>query len=375
MPPPPGLTYPDFIANGDAAFAAQDWAGAALSYRYALAVNDNDPALWLKLATTSLAKADASAEAGNSSEAYDNGSTGTYAALMAFLQTEDLNERAASLGALAHGLERREMWREAIATYRASIALVDSDVLQARLDTAVAEHGFRVVSNNVDSESATPRICAVFSYPLPIGTTDLSSYVTVTGNPQVAVEAEQSQLCITGVEHGKRYNLKIRAGLTSADGEVLQSDVELNVYVPDRTPFVAFANNAYVMPAGLGGGLPITSVNAKSADVVIYRIGDRSIATAVRNGIFANDLSNYSAEDIANQYGEKTFEGVVDLATGEPNAMVTTAVPVTDALETLQPGAYVVTAKVTAGKEDYWANLATQWFIVTDPRPHYGFGR
>src|SRR5690606_6106279 len=161
--------------------------------------------------------------------------------------------------------------------------------------------------------------CAVFSYPLPPPTTDLSSYVTVAGNAQIAVESEQSQLCVSGVEHGKRYALTIRAGLPSADGEVLPANVELNVYVPDRTPFVAFANTAYVMPAGLGGGLPITSVNATSADVAIYRIGDRSIAAAVRNGIFQNDLSGYSAEDIAFQYGDKTFEGTVDLATGEPN--------------------------------------------------------
>ncbi len=70
---------------------------------------------------------------------------------------------------------------------------------------------------------------------------------------------------------GRRYNIKLRAGLPSANGEELRADVELNLYVPDRAPFVGFANNAYVMPAGLGGGLPITSVNAKTADVVIYR--------------------------------------------------------------------------------------------------------
>ena len=228
-------------------------------------------------------------------------------------------------------------------------------------------HGFRVVSNNVDSESASPRICVVFAYPLPPPTTDLSSYITVSGNNQIAVETDSSQLCITGIEHGTRYNVKVRAGLPSADGDVLKADVELNVYVPDRTPFVAFANNAYVMPAGLGGGLPITSVNADSADVMIYRIGDRSIATAIRNGIFANDLYNYSAQDIADQHGEITFEGKVDLADGQANEMVTTAIPVTDAIGQLQPGAYVVTAKVTSTKQaDYWSNLATQWFIVTD---------
>ncbi|MEO7222611.1 MAG: alpha-2-macroglobulin, partial [Devosia sp.] len=315
----------------------------------------------------SLAAADYALENNNSSEAYDNGYTATNAAVMGLIQSESLKDRATGLGALAHSLETRQMWRESIAAYRASIALVDDEQLQARLDSAIELHGFRVVSNSVDSESASPRICVVFAYPLPPPTTDLSSYINVEGNNQIAVETDSSQLCITGIQHGSRYNVKVRAGLPSADGDVLKADVELNVYVPDRTPFVAFANNAYVMPAGLGGGLPITSVNAESADVMIYRIGDRSIATAIRNGIFASDLYSYSAQDIADQYGEITFEGKVDLADGQPNEMVTTAIPVTEAIGQLQPGAYVVTAKVTSTKQgDYWANLATQWFIVTD---------
>ncbi len=365
--PPKDLTYTDVITAGDEALARDDFASAAVSYRYALALNQNDPAVWYKLATTSLARADSASAAGNSSEAYDNGAEATYSALLGFLVSEDLADRANGLGALAHGLEYRQMWRESIASYRASLALVDNEQLQARLDDTVAQHGFRVVSNEVDSESATPRLCVVFSDPLPPGNTDLSSYISVASNPQIAVETEQNQICVTGVEHGKRYNVTVRSGLPSQDGEMLRADVELNIYVPDRTPFVAFANNAYVMPSGLGGGLPITSVNADAADVMIYRIGDRSIATAVRNGIFANDLSNYGAEDIASQYGELVWEGTADLGKGQPNAMVTTAIPVNDAITEMLPGAYVVTAKVNGKKgDDYWYNLATQWFIVTD---------
>ncbi len=48
------------------------------------------------------------------------------------------------------------MWRESIATYRASIALVDDEQLQARLDKAIELHGFRVVDNTVDSEIGDP---------------------------------------------------------------------------------------------------------------------------------------------------------------------------------------------------------------------------
>jgi len=363
-PPPPGIAYADLVAAGDGSMAQSNPAAAMVSYRQALAIVDNDPALWLKLATATLARADAELQAGNN--AYELGSTATYAALNAFLQSEEAGERATALSALAHGLERREMWRESIATYRQSLALIDNLEIQARLDKLVAEHGFRVTSHQVDAEAATPRICAVFSEPLPPASTDLSGYIVVENAPQIAVETEQSQICIEGVEHGRRYQVRLRAGLPSAAGESLRSDVELDVYVPDRSPFVGFANTAYVMPAGLGGGLPMTSVNAGTADVVIYRIGDRSIATAVRNGVFKRTLDGYSAEDIANQSGEKIWEGQVDLAQGAPNAMTTTAIPVSEVLGDIQPGAYVVTAKVAGLQQDYWREMATQWFIVTD---------
>ena len=364
--PPKTLTYSDLVTAGDDAAAQPNPAGAAASYRQALAINHNDPALWLKLANQMLAQSDDQFTQNNSSDQYDLAATASFAAIEGFLISEDQAQRASLLGALGHALERREMWRESIATYRASVALVDDADLSKRLDDVVAQHGFRVASNNVDAEGAEPRICVVFSDPLPSAGTDLSGYIVVDGAPNIAVETQDTQVCITGVEHGKRYHLKVRAGLPSADKEMLRSDVELDVYVPDRSPFVGFANNAYVLPAGLGGGLPITSVNAKTAEVVIYRIGDRAIAQAVRNGVFKGTLTGYSAEDVANQYGQKEWEGEVDLAPGAQNAMVTTAIPINDALPKIEPGAYAITAKVKDSKQDYWADLATQWFIVTD---------
>jgi len=364
--PPKNLTYDDLVKAGDDAVATGNTAAANASYRQALALNRNDLQLWLKLADVQIERADADLANNNSSSAYDFAQNASYSAVNAYLLADSVADRAKSLARLAAGLERRQMWRESIATYRSSIALVDDAGLQGRLDQVVAEHGFRITSNETDSEAADPRICVVFSDPLPPGDTDLSAYVVVDDAPQVAVETEASQICITGVKHGLRYHIRVRSGLPSADGEQLRADADLNVYIPDRTPFVGFANNAYVMPAGLGGGLPITSVNATSADIAIYRIGDRNIATAVRQGIFQGNLDGYSAEDVADRYGQKEFEGTVDLSKGQSNDLSVTAIPVKETLGALQPGAYVITAKVTGGKAEYWQEMATQWFIVTD---------
>ena len=48
-PPPPGTTYEALVAAGDAAEAATNPDGALLSYKQALAILPNDPALWMKV--------------------------------------------------------------------------------------------------------------------------------------------------------------------------------------------------------------------------------------------------------------------------------------------------------------------------------------
>jgi len=365
--PPDGSTYAGLVAAADAAIAKGDQDTAMVSYRQALATNPNDPAVWLKLSKAAASKADAQLKQSADNDVSDEADAATNAAMEAFLKSESVAERGDGLTALAHALELKQQWRESILTYRAALALVPDTAVAQHLDAVVAQHGFRVTSNSVDAEAASPRICVVFSDPLPDPNTDLSGYVVVDNAPQAAVEQTQSQICITGIDHGQRYHIKLRAGLPSQDGEKLRNDVDLNLYVPDRKPFVGFANNAYVLPAGLGGGLPITSVNAKTADVVVYRIGDRAMAETVRNGIFQNTLDKSSAEDVADQYGQKSWEGQVDLAQGALNAQSTTAIPIADVLPNLQPGAYVITAKVAGiPSDDYWSSVATQWFIVTD---------
>lgn len=364
--PAPKAVYADLVAQGDEASAQENPAGAITAYRQALAINPNDGKVWQALAVVALSRAAEVAGLSSGDNSSELGGVATSSALNAFLRSTDAGDRADALAALGGGLEYRSSWREAIATYRLSLKLQSDSDRQAHLDKVVAEHGFRITDHVIDVDTATPRICVVFSDPLPRGNTDLSAYVVVPNAPQVAVETEDSQLCIEGVEYGNRYNIRVRAGLPSADGEKLVKDVALNVYVPDRAPFVGFANNAYVMPAGLGGGLPIISINAEIADVMIYKIGDRAIAAAVRDGIFGGSLTEYSAEDVAGKFGEEVWKGEVDLAKGKPNAMVTTAIPVADALKGLAAGAYVVTAKIKGTDTDYWDDMATQWFIVTD---------
>jgi uncharacterized protein YfaS (alpha-2-macroglobulin family) len=364
--PPPKVTYASLVASAEEAVAAGNNAAAIVAYRQALAINANDHAVWQALAQVALTQAELVAGRSQDDNSADLARVATSAAMNAFLRASAPQDRADALAALANGMEYRQMWREVIATYRLSLKLAPNAAVDAHLDDVVAQNGFRVVSHEVDAEAAAPRVCAVFSAPLPYASTDLSAFVVVADTPQASIEPEQEQICVGGLQHGERYAIRLRAGLPSVDGEELLKDVVLDVYVPDRPPFVGFANNAYVMPAGLGGGLPITSVNADVAEVMIYRVGDRSIATAVRDGIFQGSLTEYDAEDIADRVGEQVWAGEVDLARGKPNELTTTAIPVAETLGQMQAGAYVITAKIKDEYTEYWDSVATQWFIVTD---------
>ena len=112
------LTYADLVAGRRRRRGqARTRRRRGLSYRQALALNHNDPAVWLKLANVMLTQADAVHRSRIRRDMYDLGATASYAALNGFLQIQDSDQagRAGALGALAHALERREMWRESIA--------------------------------------------------------------------------------------------------------------------------------------------------------------------------------------------------------------------------------------------------------------------
>jgi uncharacterized protein YfaS (alpha-2-macroglobulin family) len=355
--------YASLRAAGGVAYRAKQVNDAAVDFGQALAIANEDVAAWLDYAHASalrLPDLDADKEQAKVDA--------TAASINAYLRADSIADRAEALSLLGDALATREIWLSAIRAYRASLAIKSDPDVRATYDKVTAEHGFRVVAQDVEADSASPQICVKFSDELPVTRADLADFVTVDGSDGLAIEPQQQQICINGVKHGVRYTVRLRGELPAADGETLGHPVQLSLYVRDRAPWVGFAGNAYVLPAGPGAAIPLTSVNTDKANATIYRIGDRGIAQAVRSGNFLSQLSTYSADDIANTSGEKIWEGTVSIHS-ELNQTETTAIPISAALPTMKPGAYVITAKAANAPDsgdEYSSALATQWFIVSD---------
>lgn len=358
--PDAGSTSAQMLAAGSVTLAqGKDPRRASREFVAAILLDEKNASAWLGLAQALLA---ITPDPQRSSERYQLPINASGAAYLAYQRATTNSVRALALSVLAETLSRRSNWRPAIDALKASLELEDNGEVRARYEALRAEHGFRIINYDVESDVRHPRLCITFSELLKKGV-DFAKFVAVGGQDPQGVSAEGSQLCVDGFEHGKRYEVAVRAGLPSDSGEALLKASEMAIYVRDRTPMVRFTGRAYVLPSRGQQGIPLVSINADKIAVEILRIGDRALTSAVLNGDLSRQLSDYEIEQLANTTGARVYKGTMDVAS-RLNEDVTTAAPVGDAVKTMQPGVYALIARPTgrAGNSD----PATQWFIVSD---------
>ena len=332
---------------------------AVTRYSAAIVLMPDDGELWLGLARAFMAAEPASGD--ETAEFQRNASSAAY---NAYLLQRTADTRAEALSVLARTLDRREMFRPALQAYEASLGFANDAGIRAAYDDLKARKGFRVVDHSIDADVAAPRVCAQFSEELVKSGVDYAPFVTLDGATPKAVEADDKQICVEGLQHGQHYRVTFRAGLPAAIGEVLAAPVTLSVYVQDRARSIRFTGDSFVLPAHARRGIPLVSVNTEAADLKLYRIGDRSLAQLLSGYQFLSQLDTYDLDTVSNQMGEPVWQGQLAIDT-ELNKEVTTSFPVDEALPERKPGVYVLTAKPTDDRSND-DTLATQWFVVSD---------
>jgi uncharacterized protein YfaS (alpha-2-macroglobulin family) len=344
----------------DAAVEQGNNRNAAQVVEQLLALKPNDQANWQKLADFLLV-----AEPFNSQDGYELPYKALGASVRAYQLSTQTDEKASALNDIAQSLAKREDWRPALNAYRASLELVENDDIRQAYEELRKTHGFRITDYTVESDAPQPRLCFQFSDPLANSVSDFAPYFTQDPGPVSAVTVDGTKLCIEGLKHGARYKVTVRQGLPSSVDENLLKDAEYEIYVRDRSPSVQFVGKSYVLPRAGQNGIPLVSVNTSKAKLELYRIGDRSLLSAVTGSPFLGTLYDFQAAEIARSKGEKVWTGTMDLVS-KPNEDVTTAFPVDEALGQIKPGLYVMTAQPADMAMGEDSQLATQWFVVSD---------
>ncbi|KRB61192.1 hypothetical protein ASE04_22775 [Rhizobium sp. Root708] len=352
-------TADSLIANARIDLTAGNVTDALKSFRSALALTPESADLWLETARAgdSFVKTDAN----NGSDIYGQA---VLAAINGYDLTRTTTNRADALAVLAAALEKSGNYRGALNAYKASLALVSSKEVQAAFLQLKATQGFRVTDHTVDADSAAPRVCVTFSEAL-VKTADYAPFVTLDGAAPKAMEAKDRQICIEGLTHGQNYKIGFRTGLPSSVDEVLEAPVSLNVYVKDRSASLRFTGDNFVLPSTARRGIPLVSVNLTSANLKLYRIGDRAIAPLLTSSQFLTQLDGYSAQRIEDESGELVWQGSIDIA-NDLNKDIVTSFPVDEALPERKAGVYVLTATQPNAPDQEWNSQATQWFVVSD---------
>ena len=287
-----------------------------------------------------------------------------FAAVNAYLRADGKPLQHSILAQMGLALESIDRGRDTVQALRLAQSLQPRDDTAAALDRVMGMYGFRVVDNDVQADSARPRICVNFSEDLVKSGVDYASFVQLPA-PDLTVSFDGwRQLCVEGVQHGSRQTVTFREGLPAADGQELAKSVDITAYVRDRNPGVRFPGRGYVLPRSDTVALPVETVNTDKLNLTLYRVTDRNILRSVQSGYFAQPMMEYQEGEFSVQIGTEIWSGAATVPQ-EINKDLTTRLPLTEALAGQPAGVYALRA-VVPGVDPYVVPAGWQWFVVSD---------
>jgi len=331
------------------------------AYRFMGAATDLDDTAdnWLEYARLQLEAA--KSDSNNAGTLRD----GAYrATINAYLRSDKIAQQHNILVMMGTALEAIGRGNDMVKALRMAQDLQPRDDTAALLADAIGKYGFRVVDNQIQTNTDRPRICANFSEDLVKAGVDYATFVQLP-EPGMSVSSDgYRQLCVEGIEPGGRYTVTFRAGLPAADGQTLVKSVPITAYVKDRSPAVRFTGRGYVLPRTGSAAIPVVTVNTTKLDLSVYKITDRNLLRVMQNGYFDTPMFDYQEYDFEAQMGTKIWEGSAEV--GQTiNKDVTTRLPMDAAIAGQPAGIYALRAGIP-GADPYTIAPSWQWFVVSD---------
>ncbi|MEY4880408.1 MAG: hypothetical protein RJB62_1877 [Pseudomonadota bacterium] len=179
-----------------------------------------------------------------------------------------------------------------------------------RDDLNQAEFAFRRLE--IDTSQPQAQACLVFTRTLDAsGLTHYEDYLGITPEVPIAVRATENRLCIAGFAYNEAYNVELRTGLPSADGETLEFPETVAVELRDRRPLVRF-EGGILLPRDNAEGVPVTTVNIATLDVKLMRVGDRLLSQLESGIVDQRALYWYERDQLESAQASVVWTGQMD---------------------------------------------------------------
>jgi len=335
------------------------WQEAIAEYEAMIAAGTDDTSTWLRLSSAWQARY-------NKKKIYRYRERALQAAYNAYRAANAADEQARALFRLGDLFIAKNQSRLAMAAFKEGLGLEENADVAKRYRLLVEANAFRVQGVDVEANSARPKICLRFTDKLSKNRQlHYEDYLVIKPATDIEASAHARKLCLEGVDHGQTYEITVRPGVPSAEGEKTRNAETFTSTVEDREPSLGFRGATYVLPQAGTQYLPLTSVNLNSARLKLLRINDRNLTQQINDRRITKTLSGYDIRTIAKESGELVWEG--ELAIEKVlNQEVTTAIPMAEILTKTKPGIYVISAERTDEKVGRYQDRAAQWLVVSD---------
>jgi uncharacterized protein YfaS (alpha-2-macroglobulin family) len=357
--PSEGAALEDMVAAARIQARGGNTKGALRWLAQAVALSD-EAGLWAEYSAVLLRHSDNQSGSSSKREARKQALA---AGLNAYLRASSGEVQVNGLVAAARALEKLGRGRDMLPLLRLAEEIAPRRDTARLLDRMIEKYGFRVTDSRVQSDSATPRLCVEFSEPLLLSGVTYEDYLKLSA-PGIVATAEGRELCVEGLEHGRRYQMTLRSGLPAGNGDALIKDVELTHYIGDRSPAVRFPGRAYVLAKTDQAALPVETVNLTELTLQLRRVSDRNLLRSLQEGYFGRPLSQWQEEDFARDIAEEVWSGTA-VVQNTLNQDMTTRLPLAEAIADQPVGIYVLSASYK-GADPYEDPSANQWFVLTD---------
>jgi len=342
---------PRLRADAAAEYAAGRYVQAIEDLTRAIAYGDNGAATWLALAEAQFAARDDHTMA----SAYN-----------AYLRAAQPGDRAAALFVIGRDLDRHDQQKQALAVFRAGLALAKSPAVATRVEQLARLTAFRVTKAEIEAEADFARLCLKLNDKIATGS-EVSYPAYVRSEPAFdgIVTARGDTLCLDGLKHGTTYQVRLLAGLPSASGEKTAETFSTRIVVPDRKPAISFAGTGYVLPREGSAGLPVTTINLDRVKVRLLKVNERNLVPSLDADKLTMSFDPDEVDAVINRTGSLVWQGEMAIA-GERNRPAVTAIPLKDILKDKGPGVYLAVVERADVKDVYDALQATNWILVSD---------
>ncbi|MBY0280557.1 MAG: alpha-2-macroglobulin family protein [Alphaproteobacteria bacterium] len=254
---------------------------------------------------------------------------------------------------------------ESGAYFKELTSLIDITEFRKKYPDYAELYLFTYQSFRVNQNAAPPSVCFNFSHPIDPAITNLKDYFEIT--PKVDGEvrlATDQEVCITGIEFGKSYDVIIKEGIKSKYGEKITKTEKVGFIVENQSPRLAFSDRS-ILVKDEAQLVPLTAINISKVNLEVIRISDRSFVENLvrRYGAIDSGLYEYSLSKIKKETGEEIYKGTLEIG-GAANQSITKQIPFKDIAKETKPGIYGIYAQ-EEGSLNHPAS-AYQWLLVTD---------